>query len=180
MQKRLLGKLKKLQPIHYIVIFLIAVIYVGATIGVINYRANREVMPPKLEIINPIEGDSYSSDSVQIQGTTAPRAKVFVNNTEVRADKDGRYSTTMPLSIGQNTFKVRVTKGKLTTEKIVTVNRVVPEPIVQETIPSSAITGHKLNNSGPESFWLLEAGTLTAAGAAWQTSRKRLQKALRS
>lgn len=180
MQKKLLGKIKELKPIHYIVIFLVAVIYIGAVIGIVNYRANRVATPPKLEIFTPIEGDTYQSENAKVEGTAAPRAKVTVNGTEVKADKDGKYTTTVPLSAGQNTVSVKVSEGKLVTEKRVTINRLEPEPVVPEVAPTPVVTAQRLNNSGPESFWLLEVGTLTAAGAAWQTSRKRLAKSFRN
>jgi ribosomal 50S subunit-recycling heat shock protein len=179
MQKKIRGKIKRLRPLHYIVIFLILVIYIGAVIGIINYRAGRVVNPPKLEISSPVDGDTYSTDSIVIQGDAAPRAKVNINGQEVQADKDGKYSATLPLSVGQNTFSIKTIKGKLSTEKKVTVNRVAPEPVVQKTEQPPVITNGELNNSGPETLWFLEAGSLAAVGAAWQTSRKRLKKAYR-
>jgi len=179
MKKKIFGKFKSLKPIHYFVIFICLVIYAGVVIGIINYRANRVVLPPKLEISSPASGESVTADSIQIQGYANPRAEIKVNDQETKADKEGKYTISMPLSLGENTFKVSTTKGKLTSEKAVIVTRVTPEPIVQEPSIVSP-QASELNNSGPETLWFLEAGSIAAAGAAWGTSKKRLKKSFRS
>lgn len=173
MKKKITDRLRKLKPAHYLLIFVGIVIYIGIIIGVVNYRDNKVVNPPKLEIVTPVSGDTYSSESVLIQGQTEPRAVVKVTDKEVRADKDGKYSVTLPLAMGSNSFKLSVTKRKLTTEKVVTVSRVAPEPVA-ETRPQ--VRQGNLNNSGPETFWLLETSLLAASGAAYQVSKKRLKE----
>lgn len=179
MKKKIFGKFKSLKPIHYFVIFICLVIYAGAVVGIINYRANRVVLPPKLEISSPASGESVTADSIQIQGYASPRAEVRINDVETKADKEGKYTISMPLSLGENTFRVLTAKGKLTSERTVMVTRVKPVPIAKDPIASTP-KASKLNNSGPETLWLLEAGSIAAAGAAWGASRKQLKKSFRS
>lgn len=156
-------------------LFLAVVIYIGILIGIANYRDDRVVTPPRLDIITPVEGDTFSSDKILVQGKADPRATVIINGQKVKADKEGKYSAEVPLQLGENPVRFEVTKGKLKTEKLVNVSRV--NPIVE---PAPQVTSQeKLNNSGPETFWVLEAATMAAAGAAYQTSRKRLQQSLK-
>lgn len=176
MKTKIIEKVKSLKPIHYLVIFLGVIIYIGIIIGVVNYRANRVVTPPRLDIITPVEGDTYSSDKVLIQGQTDPRETLIINDQKVKADKEGEYSAEVPLQLGENSIRFEVTKGKLKTEKIINVKRV--NPVAEK--PRVVAENGELNNSGPETLWVFEAGMLAAAGAAYQTSKKRLELVLRS
>jgi hypothetical protein len=164
-------RFRRLRPIHYLLLFLALVLYIGIIVGIVNYRNNRVVTPPRLDIVTPVEGDTYSSENVLAQGQTDPKLTVTVLDQKVKADKDGKFSVQIPLKLGQNSFKFSVKKDDLTTEETVNIVRVAPEPAVVP--PVKVTSSNELNNTGPESFWLLEAALLAASGAAYQTTRRR-------
>lgn len=175
MKTKIIEKVKSLKPIHYLAIFLAVVVYIGILIGIANYRDNRTTTPPRLDIISPVEGDTFSSDKILAQGKADPRATVVINGQKVKADKEGKYSAEVPLQLGENSIKFEVTKDDLKMEKFINVNRVNPVAKKVRTVAPN----EKLNNSGPETFWALEAAIMAAAGAAYQTSKKRLQQSFK-
>ncbi len=63
------------------------------------------VMEIPLEIYEPQEGVAISS-SLTIKGKTKPNASVFVNDKELRANKEGLFSTRLSLDEGENTIVI--------------------------------------------------------------------------
>lgn len=182
LQNKIVTKFKSLKPIHYVVIFFGIVLYFGAMIGILNYRGSNTSNPPKLEIKSPIEGDVYSTKDTVIVGETDPDAEITVGSTKSFADNKGVFSFVAPLEEGVNVLRVIATRGDQKIEKTITVKRTVSEPVIEEQKPIQETgyipkyTNKGLNNSGPESFWLFEAGALSAAGVAFSMSRNRLQR----
>ncbi len=67
--------------------------------------------PPEIEIDFPedeAEFDLKKDEVIQIEGTTEPKSKVYVNNRLTYADSDGVFSTRFQLSSGENTIEIRV------------------------------------------------------------------------
>lgn len=59
-----------------------------------------------ITISSPIDGSAVSTSSVTVSGTTSPLADVFVNDTELKANSAGNFSTTVTLDEGENTIAV--------------------------------------------------------------------------
>jgi len=55
-----------------------------------------------LEITTPKENDVVSSSLLTVRGKTLPKADVFVNDKELRADSNGNFSTNITLDEGEN------------------------------------------------------------------------------
>jgi hypothetical protein len=177
MQVKIIEKFKKLKPIHYLVIFLGIIIYFGAIIGIVNYQSNKQKEPPVLEVTAPKDGEIYSTKDVLVEGTTDSGAEISINSIVADVDKNGAFSTVLPLNLGANSISVVSTKGSLTTEKNISVSRINPEPQVKKkpTQKKTVAFSAKLNNSGPETLWVFEIGSFSAAAVAWQMSRNKLK-----
>lgn len=204
MKELIRNKLKKLKPIHYGIIFLCLVLYIGAMVGVINYQQNKVATPPKLELIAPKDGETYTTQVVTVRGTTEPGATVRISGWEVEVASDGSFSLDAELKDDRNEIKVVAQKsGQKTTQSLTiekNVDTPVLEPVEPGTVKKQAATAtpttsaantpdtktsqknsqtQSLNDSGPETLWLMEAGILAAAGSAWQISRRKLSESIR-
>lgn len=187
MIKKLIDKIKGLKPIHYVVIFFGIVLYLGAMVGVVNYQKSHRGETPTLEITTPVEGDIYYTDDVLIQGKSLVGAEISVGDIKTKTAEDGSFKLSAPLTTGQNTLTIIAKANGQKVEKKVTVDRAENAPVIEKkpakptakatpkVTSNQKVTATKLNNSGPEGFWVLEAGLVSAAGAAWQVSRQKLQ-----
>jgi|GEM_PF-2132961 len=59
-----------------------------------------------LEITTPKENDVVSSSLLTVRGKTLPKADVFVNDKELKADSNGNFSTNITLDEGENMIVV--------------------------------------------------------------------------
>jgi hypothetical protein len=59
-----------------------------------------------LTITSPLNGATLNSTTVNISGKTSPRADVFVNDKETKADAQGNFSLKIELEEGQNSLVV--------------------------------------------------------------------------
>lgn len=59
-----------------------------------------------LSVTSPANGSTVTSSTVAIKGKTAPKADVFVNELEGKADAGGNFSVTVTLEEGENYFVV--------------------------------------------------------------------------
>ena len=55
-----------------------------------------------LAISSPANNITVTSSSLVVRGKTAPKAEVFVNDAETRADANGNFSVTLTLDEGEN------------------------------------------------------------------------------
>jgi hypothetical protein len=62
-----------------------------------------------LKIISPTDGATVSSSSIVVKGITSPFAEVFVNDSEITADKNGNFSVNMAMEDGDNYIVVVAT-----------------------------------------------------------------------
>ncbi len=181
----MLEKLKALKPIHWVAIFFGIAIYIGATIGVIDYQKSHKSTTPKLEITSPVEGEVYKTKTVSVQGLTNAKATVSSGDYKTSAKEDGTFELNLPLEVGENTFVIVAESSGVKNESEITVSREAVKTVAKPTKSDSQKSASKeaksarLNNSGPESFWLLEAGVFSAAVAAYQVSREKLRSTKR-
>lgn len=81
--------------------------------------------PPKLEIIEPVDGTTFwnESNKTVIVGTTEPGVNLLINDHFVVVDKEGNFRHPLTLSIGENNFNIRATdKAGNQTNKNLTLN----------------------------------------------------------
>ena len=61
-----------------------------------------------LKITSPQPNTTVSSSTLVVKGTTNPRAEVFINDTETKADANGNFVATITLDEGENAIIVVV------------------------------------------------------------------------
>jgi uncharacterized protein YfaP (DUF2135 family) len=74
------------------------------------YEVTLDSTPPAIKIELPQDGQQFElrkNQSITVEGTTEPRAKVFLNGRLFFARSDGSFSTTYQLSEGDNELKVK-------------------------------------------------------------------------
>lgn len=59
-----------------------------------------------LEVTQPANGATVTSPNLTVKGKTAPRADVFVNDEELKANASGNFSTVITLDEGENTIVI--------------------------------------------------------------------------
>ena len=57
-----------------------------------------------LNILEPQNGITLNNSRVRVKGKTVPNADVFVNNQELKADRQGNFTTIVTLDEGENTI----------------------------------------------------------------------------
>lgn len=104
----------------------------GFDVGVMT-----DLVAPTLKITEPADGSSTTAESVSVKGTTEKGAIVKVNGNEVE-NKDGVFSTTVSLEMGENTITVTSTDSyDNTTTKTVKVTR--EEEQTEPPVPTTHI-----------------------------------------
>jgi len=170
-------RLKSLELKHYLIIVGAIIVFVGILIGIFNYRQNRLTF--EIVIENPKEGETYYSDSVILDGMTEPGAKIMVENLETVADNTGYFVAEIPLNDKENVFVVKAEKNGINTEKTITVIKgEFEEPIAKMPKTTDESQYERLNNSGPETFWLGELALVSGSGMLWRASRKKLNRTI--
>lgn len=93
----------------------------------------RRPLPPALTVIAP---DKSDSEYLTITGQTERGCVVYTNSTPVRPDREGGFTSTVPLAEGVNRIKITSTSregGTATVEKTVTFTP--PQPRLEAIIP---------------------------------------------
>lgn len=188
-KEKFTDKLREIDPKKLILPVVFLIVFIGTVIGIINYQQKvRSQKNPTIEITKPGEGTILEDAQIVFEGKTTPDANVKVDGKEVTADSKGQFAAEVPLSEGENNISIAVTtkegKEATATRKIVRASK-QPEPVVQQTQaaqPQAEVlpaTESDLSSAGPENFWIPEASVLSAIGAAWAMSRKKLSKAFK-
>lgn len=110
------NKILKLILLTLSVIFLIALfIFISTRLPTgkttITPTGGPEVAPPSasgffLTITSPASGSTQSSKYLTVKGKTAPKADIFINDKEGKADANGNFSINITLDEGDNTITV--------------------------------------------------------------------------
>ena len=147
-----------------IVLFLGALIYVGTQIRSV-------LVPPFLEITEPVDDSSILGNSVLIAGKTELGAEVTINNQLAVVDKEGQFAENLILSKGLNLIEVA------SKNKFGRISKILRK-ITAENEVSSPVLGSELINLviqiGPNSAWIyLEAdGVMVQRGTMLPGSSK--------
>lgn len=72
----------------------------------VDKSLNSDYQGIELNIIEPKNESVASVSSILVKGKTVPNADVFVNEIELKAGKDGNFSTAFPLYEGDNSILV--------------------------------------------------------------------------
>lgn len=173
-------RVRALKPGQVIWPLIIVLVLLGVIVGVYNYQKNISANKvPTVEIASPSDNATVTSATTKITGSVEKGAKVTIKDKEVPVDEAGSFTYNVPLSPGLNNITIVVTgdNGKSTiTSRRVTYN--VPQPINKPIAQNKAVAG-KLSTSGPENFWIPEAGLIAAAIVGYSMTKKELQKTLR-
>lgn len=63
---------------------------------------------PKLEISEPEDGKSIQGErKLKVAGKTEPQAKIYLNNSQVIVDSEGKFTTTISLNDGENIVTIK-------------------------------------------------------------------------
>lgn len=86
-------------------------------LGYLTFTYVNFISPPKINVISPIEGQSISSNTVLVFGSTDNDAKVTVNNEPVLLDEEGKFSVNIEISKDTSEINIKATSrsGKETT-----------------------------------------------------------------
>lgn len=113
----------RIKPHSFFVLLCLAVfslsvfVVVGSKTGLLNGNesnlANRAVTAGKteaskifLEITSPEDGAIVVASTVWVKGKTLPRADVFINDSETKADSRGNFSASIGLDEGENMINI--------------------------------------------------------------------------
>lgn len=81
-----------------------------------------------LTVSQPADKSSVTTSSVAVSGKTQPKADVSVNDTDLKADNQGNFSTKVTLDEGENTIVIVATdENGNYAEKEITVTYQTPE-----------------------------------------------------
>lgn len=61
-----------------------------------------------LSVSTPADRATVTTPALTVRGTTAPKAEVFINELEIRADASGNFSGSLTLDEGENSIVVIV------------------------------------------------------------------------
>jgi len=84
---------------------------------------------PYLAIVRPKDGTRTTGKVVHILGRTLPRYRVTINDEEVDVYATGGFAKdNIPLELGDNRIEITVANRRRSFTRVITVNRVEPEP----------------------------------------------------
>ncbi|MCL5970461.1 MAG: helix-turn-helix domain-containing protein [Patescibacteria group bacterium] len=86
-----------------LVVFLIFL----ALLAYILFQYRYAIINPPLSLDLPKENSVISSKSVTVAGTTDSNATLYVNNSSVSLDKDGKFKKELDLFPGKSTIKIK-------------------------------------------------------------------------
>lgn len=69
------------------------------------------VGPPFLEVTEPVDQFSTSSEEILISGRADPEAKLSINNQEIQVDQNGKFSQQIKLADNVNTILISAVSG---------------------------------------------------------------------
>lgn len=162
-----------------LVTFLVLIMLSGAIYGIYNFQKNNALKKePTLEIYKPNDGQEVSGAQIVLEGkTNSSRNKVFVNGQNIAIDKKGNFATEISLKEGENIIFIEASnpyKKKITIERKII--RIIPSPVNAYKGSDYIYSNGKLNNSGPENFWLPETALLAAAATAFIGTKGELSR----
>ncbi len=119
--------------------------------------STREVTPPRLEVVAPLEGALTNSSNITVRGQTErTNVTVMVNGLAATIDLQGNFSVNVPLSLDVNQLEVIATDAAGNTQRVVRdvkVDRTAPWINVQ-----SPVSGALINSAEVDVIGIVEPG----------------------
>lgn len=89
-----------------------AFILIISTLGLlflayIGLQLTRFLLPPKLSLESPLEGQKIEQEMVKIVGQASKDSSVYVNNQLIETDEEGKFSYQLKLFPGENRIEVK-------------------------------------------------------------------------
>jgi cytoskeletal protein RodZ len=134
-QKSLQGSTITLTP--RAVLLTVAVFLVLGVMGYFVWGFYRFVSTPLLLITSPATlVTSTTTESAEVRGQTDKGSTVLLNGVPLPVDKDGYFTTTIPLSQGVNTLRIEATnRFEKTTSTALQIERPVEPVVIPEETP---------------------------------------------
>lgn len=81
-------------------------------IGYLAWQVKGILTPPTLNVYSPTEGAiiNQTEAAIVIEGETEKETQLTINGQEARVNEQGKFSTTLNLSVGVNTLTITATK----------------------------------------------------------------------
>lgn len=179
---------------------IILFLFIGGIIGVINWQKSRQEAPtPGSTLsVNLPEGESQATEKeLTVTGKVDKGSDVFVNEEEVKVERDGSFTKVITLNDGYNKFVIKEKKdgqeisvvernvkyAPVTTQTPApqaTPEQAAPAPAAQAPQAGVAPQPQDLATSGPEDFIpVIGAGGIVVAVVYYLKTRKRLSLSLR-
>lgn len=91
-------------------------------IGYSFYEIQKVAFGPRIKITSPVNGETVSTSSIEISGTTKNIKEISLNDRKIFIDEKGNFMENMVLFEGYNSFSVKASdKFGRKTEKILEV-----------------------------------------------------------
>ncbi len=121
-----------------------ATVVVVALIGsYLAWQFSALAAAPRLEISSPVSDEAITGSVVDISGQATPGTDIFINDSPILADNDGKFSDKLALSDGLNTIQITA-KNKLGKSTTVTRNILAHLPPVagkEKLVPAKKFNG---------------------------------------
>lgn len=109
-------------------VFAGTLLVVAAIIAYLSWQFSALAAAPRLEITSPVSDQVITGAVAEISGKTTPGADVFINDSAILVDAEGKFTDKLALSDGLNTIQITA-KNKL--GKSTTVSRNILAHIAQ-------------------------------------------------
>lgn len=112
---------------------------VALVVGYLLWQFSSLTAAPKLDLASPVKDAVTDAASIEIKGTTAPGADVFLNDVPLPSDVNGSFKTTLILQSGINEVRI-VAKNKLGKETKLTRN-ILSKQVTSDQLPTTTFNG---------------------------------------
>lgn len=201
-------RIKSIKTAQLFLPLVLLFVFAGAIVGIVNYQSKNKIPKLEItspadgaevsdaQIVVTGKTDSKNKISVNQKETRIDKKGGFYVETPlsygknsinvVAENKAGRKTEKNLLITRKTDLQTSGTTPVIESANPNTVAQSSPQPqavtqpdtSTQTVIPSGDGKGN-LSTSGPETFWLLESATLSAAGVAFGMSRKKFKDTLR-
>ena len=178
-------RLKGLKPKHFLVLFLVFILFFGIALGIYNYRQD-QIRPSEIRITSPAQGgERVEAEKITVAGETRGNRKVVVGGIETRSDRDGRFRVEAPLLVGSNEIKIEVSEGLEYSSATVVVVReeraVAPAPITDiPVVDAPKPQAPVLSQTGSEYIFFAQVALILGSFLVYMIMRKRFRNPQKS
>lgn len=118
---------------------LVALGAIAIIVGYLLWQFSSLTAAPKLELVTPAKDAVVNTSTIEVKGTTAAGADIFLNDAPLPSDVNGVFKTTLILQPGINEVRI-VAKNKLGKETKLTRN-ILNKQVKSEDLPAATFNG---------------------------------------